>query len=206
MKKILTTAILAICLTSSCAAQMSVTDALKLRHSERSYATTPLTDQQIIDVLWAANGISHDEKRTAPSAIDAQDIEMYVCSAKGTFKYVDSDKLQKVTDQDIRPLFKGRNSFVDQAPVTILLISNQENFGTPRPGKENRNLNFGMMDAGIVSENISLYCTAVGLGTVCCAPPMPAAEIQKALKLNDKQIPIIYHPIGYPANPNEYKK
>ena len=60
-------------------------------------------------------------------------------------------------------------------------------------------MSFGFIDAGIVSGNISLYCTAAGLGTVCCAPRMRIEEIQKSLGLTDQQVPVLYHPIGYPA-------
>lgn len=69
--------------------------------------------------------------------------------------------------------------------------------GEPRPGS--RNMNFGLIDAGIVSENISLYCTALGLGTVCCAPRMQMEEIARAMGLSEQEIPVLYHPIGHPA-------
>lgn len=179
--------------------EMTVKQALAERHSVRSYSGQEMSEATVLEILWAANGVTREDgRRTAPSAVNAQDIDLYVCNAEGAFKYnAPAVKLEKVTVEDIRPYLKAQNRFVDTTPLTILLVTDQTKFGEPRPGS--RNMNFGLIDAGIVSENISLYCTAIGLGTVCCAPRMQIEEIQKALGLKDQQIPILYHPIGYPA-------
>ena len=204
MKKILFLASIAICAAISCKGQesnneMTVKQALSERHSVRSYSVQAVSDVTVLEILWAANGVTREDgRRTAPSAVNAQDIDLYVCNAEGAFKYnAPAVKLEKVTVEDIRPYLKAQNRFVDTTPLTILLVTDQTKFGEPRPGS--RNMNFGLIDAGIVSENISLYCTAIGLGTVCCSPRMRTEEIQKALGLTDQQIPVLYHPIGYPA-------
>lgn len=178
---------------------MSIQQILEQRHAVRAYTNEPVGDDVVMDILWAANGVSRkDGRRTAPSAVNAQDIDLYVCTEEGAFKYIPQPAaLEKVTDRDIRPLFMAQNEYMKQAPLSILLVSDQTKFGEPRPG--NRNLYFGFIDAGLVSENISLYCTAIGLGTVCCGPRMEIEEIQKALGLSEQHIPIVYHPIGYPA-------
>ena len=179
--------------------EMTVKQALAERHSVRSYSGQEVSEATVLEILWAANGVTREDgRRTAPSAVNAQDIDLYVCNAEGAFKYnAPAVKLEKVTAEDIRPYLKAQNRFVDTTPLTILLVTDQTKFGEPRPGS--RNMNFGLIDAGIVSENISLYCTAIGLGTVCCSPRMRTEEIQKALGLTDQQIPVLYHPIGYPA-------
>ena len=179
--------------------EMTVKQALAERHSVRSYSGQEMSEATVLEILWAANGVTREDgRRTAPSAVNAQDIDLYVCNAEGAFKYnAPAVKLEKVTVEDIRPYLKAQNRFVDTTPLTILLVTDQTKFGEPRPGS--RNMNFGLIDAGIVSENISLYCTAIGLGTVCCSPRMRTEEIQKALGLTDQQIPVLYHPIGYPA-------
>ena len=173
MKKILFLASIAICAAISCKGQesnneMTVKQALSERHSVRSYSVQAVSDVTVLEILWAANGITREDgRRTAPSAVNAQDIDLYVCNAGGAFKYnAAAAKLEKVTSEDIRPYLKAQNRFVETAPLTILLVTDQTKFGEPRPGS--RNMNFGLIDAGIVSENISLYCTAIGLGTVTC--------------------------------------
>lgn len=178
---------------------LTVKESLAHRKSVRSYTDKAISDGLLIDILWAGNGISHDgDKRTAPSAVNAQDIDMYVCKADGTYKYnAIENVINKLTDTDIRPLLQAQNAFIMSAPVTILLVSDQRKFGERR--EDSRNAVFGYIDAGLVSENISLYCTSVGLGTVPCAPRMDADGIRKALGLPNTSIPVLYHPIGYPA-------
>lgn len=178
---------------------MSVHQALAERHSVRSYSDQPVSETTVLDILWAANGINREDgRRTAPSAINAQDILLYVCNAEGAFKYdPQGRKLVKISSYDLRPDIKAHNRFIEVTPLVILLVTDQEKFGEPRP--DNHFMNMGYIDAGIVSENISLYCTAIGLGTVCCAPMMPVEKVQQTLGLGSRQIPILYHPIGYAA-------
>jgi nitroreductase len=173
----------------------SLTKALQERHSVRSYLDKTIPDQMLSDLLWAANGVNRsDGKRTAPSAINSQDIELYVYKKDvGVFHYAAAaNKLEKVGDTDIRTIIGGRNTFINTVPYVILLVSNQAKFnGMKSAGK------LGAMDAGYVSQNIYLYCAANGLATVACAPPMDAAAVQKALGLTTDYLPLIYHPIGY---------
>jgi nitroreductase len=180
---------------------MTVENALANRYSERRYdPSKTLADAQILKLLWAANGVNKYGRRTAPSAMNAQDIDLYVCKANGTWKYnAEKKRMDEVTNEDIRPYFIEYNDYANDAPLCILLITDQSKFSEPTEAGSERNKNFGLIDAGIVSENISLYCTSVGLGTVPCAPHMENAKIQKALGLTEKQVPILYHPVGYPA-------
>lgn len=176
--------------------QTSVQKALQDRHSIRSYADKQLSEQTLSNLLWAANGVNRkDGRRTAPSAINAQDIELYVNKADGVYHYAAADKkLVKVSSEDIRTIIVGRNQFAMKAPVVILLVSDKAKFR----GNQNADI-LGAMDAGYVSQNIYLFCAAEGLGTVACAPRMDAEKVQKALGLSDNSIPLIYHPVGYPA-------
>ena len=178
--------------------EMTVKQALSERHSRRAFSNVPLPRDLVMEILWAGNGKNQFDRRTAPSAVNAQDIDLYLCTGEGVSKYNAGEaKLEKVTDEDIRPFLQAQNRFIMEAPVTILLVSDQDKFGEPRPGS--RNMNFGFIDAGIVSENISLFCTAEGLATVCCAPRIREKEVRGALGLTERQVPILYHPVGYPA-------
>ncbi|MBO4590166.1 MAG: nitroreductase family protein [Bacteroidaceae bacterium] len=201
--KIITLVCAAICLLlSTCTpkakqTELTVSEALAARHSVRSFTNDTISNEQLMQILWAANGASRGDRRTAPSAINAQDINLYVCTAYGVSRYeAQTPTLETITDQDIRPIIMRQNKFVLSAPVTILLISNLSAFGDWLPAS--KSAEFGLIDAGIVSENISLYCTAVGLGTVPCAPPLDADTIRKVLSLDETQMPVMYHPIGWP--------
>ena len=69
-------------------AAMSVMDALTQRRSVRSFSDRALTDDQLSLLLWAANGINREDgRRTAPTAMNRQDIQVYVCRADGAFLY-----------------------------------------------------------------------------------------------------------------------
>lgn len=170
---------------------------LQNRRSIRAYSDQKIADEQMLKIFWAANGINREDgKRTAPSAVNAQDIQLYLCNDEGAFYYnAQGKQLEKISDTDIRPIIADHNKFVVNLPV-VLLMSDQSKFA--RFG-EGRAFAFGAMDAGYVSQNICLYCAAAGLATVPCAPPIDAVAVQSALQLPSTMLPLIYHPVGYPA-------
>lgn len=172
-------------------------DILMNRHSVRRYSEREVSDETLLKVLWAANGVNREDgRRTAPSAINAQDIELFVCKSDGAYHYLPKEKqLEKVSDTDIRPFIANFNKFILDKPV-ILLVSDQTKFARIQGYRTEM---FGAMDAGYVSQNIALYCVAAGLATVPCAPKMEIDAVREALKLPSTMLPLIYHPIGYPV-------
>lgn len=166
---------------------------LKQRRSGRSYdSARQLTNVQLSTLLWASCGIS-EEKRgliTAPSAVNMQDIKMYVCDAKGAWKWNPKDNtLTKVCSKDVRTSIAGQQAFAKDAPLSLLLVSDQT-------ARNRKNEHFGAMDAGYVSQNIYLACTAMGLQTVARAS-MDADTLRKELQLNDEVWLELNHPVGY---------
>ncbi len=172
---------------------MSMIETLRTRHSVRSYADTPLTNQQISNVCWAACGQTRDDKHiTAPTAMNRQEIRLYVFTKQGVYEYQTKGNLLKyIVDGDHRKLIAGQQDFVMQAPISLLMVIDFEKFGS----SDERALMMGCVDAGNVSENVNLYCQSVGLATVPRAS-MDADGIKKLLKLTDKQLPIMNNPIG----------
>ena len=110
---------------------LPVMKALSLRASANEYDTTRISLQDLSDLLWASNGINRPDvgKRTAPSAINAQDIDVYVCMASGTYLY-DAKKhaLDLMIIGDYRKLVAGRQENVAKAPVICLLVSDISRF------------------------------------------------------------------------------
>ena len=171
---------------------------LKVRKSVREFAADKIvSDEVIMDILWTANGVNREDgKRTAPSAVNAQDIELYVCNEKGVHFYKPQEEvLEQISAEDIRPVFAGRNTTALGNPV-ILLVSDKSKF--PPFGDEPRN-RFAAMDAGYVSQNIYLYCAANGMATVACAGGINPADIQEKLSWPETKVALLYHPIGYPV-------
>lgn len=175
---------------------VGVMQALKERKSVREYADKKLTLEDLSDLLWAANGVNRpaDGKRTAASAMNAKDIDIYVCLEEGGYLYdPQNTRLNRITDEDLRPEVAGKQTFVNDVPVCLVLVSDTARFPV---ADATQTLVTGAMDAGIVSANISTFCSSVGLGTVPRAT-MNNDALRKALKLKESQLPLMNHPVGY---------
>ena len=172
---------------------VTLTEALQKRRSDREYnADRDITDQQLSQILWAACGVNRPDKKllTIPTAVNAQDIQVYVCRKDGVALYQPYDNtLKKVSGEDIRPLLAERQQNMKNAPVFLLIVSDQEKF------RHNAEV-YGAMDAGYASQDICLMCAALGLKTVPRAM-MNKEAVAKALGLGEKQILELNHPIGY---------
>ena len=172
---------------------MSLGDALKNRRSYREYQKDKAVDLNTLStILWAACGISDPAsgKITAPSAINMQDIKIYVCTAKGVCLYdPKANTLVPVLNENLLDALATSQQFVKDAPYTLLLVSDQSTRGR-------KNERYGDMDAGYVSENIYLACTALGMRTVARAM-MNQDALRKALNLPEGVVIELNHPIGY---------
>jgi len=201
---------------------LRVMEALSVRASATEWSDVELSLKDLSDLLWAANGINRPDikKRTAPSAMNAQDVDIYVFRKDGVYLYDASNHaLTLVLAGDQRsqigmrpgerpggpagapagpPRPEGQQpprpaGPPSTAPIQLVLVSDASRFpaGTPELKYE-----WGAIDTGIVSQNISLFCAAAGLGT------RPRASIAKdrlksLLKLKDAQNPFLEHPVGY---------
>jgi SagB-type dehydrogenase family enzyme len=166
------------------------------RHSDREYSPQELDLQDLSDLLWAANGVNRpDGKRTAPSAMNRQEIDVYAVRADGAYLYdAQAHSLKPVAAGDYRAAVAGSQDFAKTAPVCFVTVINLDKLGDPKA--EHTRL-MGAVDAGIVTQNINLFCAAVGLSTVPRAS-MDQDELRRVLKLSDSQLPIMNNPAGYP--------
>lgn len=172
----------------------SVMKALSDRRSDRAYADKALSLQDLSDLLWAANGINRpDGKRTAPSALNKQDIDIYVIMKEGAYLYdAKSNSLQPIAKGDHRGAVAGGQDFVKTAPVSLVLVSNLSRFGKITDHVKL----MAAVDAGCVSQNINIFCSAVGLATVPRAS-MDMNALKQILKLTENQLPLMNNPVGY---------
>ena len=176
-------------------AGLSVMETLANRHSTREFSNKNLTLQELSNLLWAANGINRPEKgmRTAPSAMNAQEVDVYVCMEEGAFLYdAKSNQLQPVIQEDLRGVVGGKQTFVKNAPVILLMVSDLSKL--PGGNSEQTKL-MAAIDAGIVSQNISIACSGLGLITVPRASMEKEALAQK-LKLKSTQLLLMNNPVG----------
>ena len=168
------------------------------RHSERNFSEKKLSLQDLSDLLWATCGINRPEKGliTAPSAMNRQDIDVYVIMEEGAYLYdPKAHELQPVAAGDFRPLVAGGQNNVAKAPVFLLIASELSRLGDAN--NEGTRMT-GSVDGGIVSQNISIFCAGIGLATVPRGT-MNKNELVKALKLNPTQLLVLNHPVGYSA-------
>jgi SagB-type dehydrogenase family enzyme len=150
---------------------------------------------EISDLLWAANGVNRpgEGKRTAPSAMNAQDIDIYVLAKTGAYFYdAKNHSLNLVASSDLRSAAAGSQAVFADAPLNVLLVANISKFAR---GDDAGKQKLGAMDAGIVSQNISLFCSGTGLITRVRVG-MDEQELIKALKLTASQIPMLNLPVG----------
>lgn len=181
--------------TPTKSAKMTLMESLQQRHSVRDFSDKAVSDADLSELLWAACGINRPDtkKITAPSAINAQDIMVYVCTKDGAWIYApDGNSLKKVSDKDLRPAVAGRQESVAVAPVCLVLVSDRTKFGDHANAADM----MGAVDAGYVSQNICLACIALGLATVP-RMSMDKETLAKELNLDENKTLIINHPVGY---------
>lgn len=146
---------------------VDIMEALSARRTERAFSNDNLTNQQIADLLWAANGVNRveDGKRTAPSARNAQEIDVYLFTTVAIYRYeAVTHSLKLVKEGDYRTS-AGTQPFYAAASVAISLVVD---FGKMEGFDEEAKAFYSATDVGYVSQNIYLYCAAENLGTVVC--------------------------------------
>lgn len=175
--------------------KMTLFQALQQRKSVREYSDKDIDDMKLSQLLWAAVGINRPDGRlTSPTAINAQDITVYVCRKDGAWLYVAKENaLHKVSGKDLRQAIAANQKFSAVAPVSLVIVTDNAKF---RGGSTNGPSISGAIDSGYVSQNIDLACEALGLATVPRAT-MDKETLKKELKLTDDQHAILNHPVGY---------
>jgi SagB-type dehydrogenase family enzyme len=169
---------------------------LAKRSSARTFSPQPLPMNVLSDLLWAANGINRPDsgKRTAPSAKNMQEIDIYVATAEGLYLYeAKAHVLKPILQGDIRAM-TGTQAYVKDAAVQLLYVADDSRMGTL---KEQDKLVYAAADTGFISENVYLFCAAEGLATVVRAG-MDRTALAKLMKLTPDQRIVLAQSIGYP--------
>ena len=171
--------------------------ALKQRQSIRSFSEKKLPLQVMSDLLWAAFGINRPEagKRTAPSALNRQEIDIYVALADGAYLYEAKEHaLKPVLAEDIRAM-TGKQEYVAGAPVNLVYVA--DNVRGRRSTEEAR-LSAFAADTGFISQNVYLFCASEGLATVVRGS-IDKAALAKKLGLTAEQTITLAQTVGYPG-------
>ncbi len=174
---------------------MPLMEALAKRSTARAFDTRDLSQQQLSNLLWAAFGINRpDGKRTAPSARNWQELDLYVLLKSGSYVYdAKGHRLVPVLAEDVRVL-GGVQDFVKDAPVTLVFVADLAKMG---PGERPQKEAFADFDTGFVSQNAYLYCASEGLVTGVRAM-VDRDALGKKLGLRAEQFITAGQSVGHP--------
>lgn len=176
---------------------MPLMQALKARHSTREFGSKPLPPQVLSNLLWAASGVNRPEtgQRTAPSAHDWREIDVYVTTADGAYRYDPAaHALRRVAAGDLRHL-TGVQDFVAHAPVNLVYVADLDRMSGA--GAEDKAF-YSAADAGFIAQNVYLYCASAGLAVVVRGL-VDRDALGAALGLKKHQRIILAQSVGYPA-------
>ena len=168
---------------------MPLMEALAKRQTTRAFADKPLPLQTLSNLLWAAFGVNRPRAvmagtgRTAPSAFNKQEVELYVVLADGVYVYeAERNRLRPVAAGDMRA--KVGTGAAVRAAVTIVYVADAK-------------LDYAQVDTGFIGQNVYLFAASEGLNSWLYAIHTP--DVPAALKLAANLKPLYGQSVGYPA-------
>jgi len=169
--------------------------AFKHRKTSRSFSERPLPQQVLSNLLWAAFGVNRpDGHRTAPSARNWQEIDVYVATAEGLFRYdASAHALLQLSTEDLRAK-AGVQDFVATAPVNLVYVADMKKVNAAAGDDATM---YSGADCGFIAENVYLYCASEGLAVVVRAM-IDRPGLAKAMRLRPDQRIILSQTVGYP--------
>lgn len=189
--------------------KMSLERTLKLRRSQRSFTTDPLSLKHVSQLLWAAQGVTSDwGGRTAPSAKSVYPLTLYLVSYKisdlntGLYRYLPGEreplhKIILVKPGDFRESLAaivGQNS-LSEAPAVLVITGNMAKMAA---AFENVNSDKEVyLESGHASQNVYLEATSLSLGTVTLTTT-ESEKIAETLGIPAEETVIYLMPIGFP--------
>lgn len=175
---------------------------LKERKTERSFSPKKLPSDVLSNLLWAAAGMNRPEtgKRTAPSAKNWQEIDVYVAMEEGLYRYnAKTHALDPVVQADLRKAtlhtLQPSRSAIGAAPLQLIYVADYSKM-TIGTSDENKLLYSGA-DSAFISQNVYLYCASEGLVTGVRGF-VDKDALAKKMNLRDKQHVVLVQAVGYP--------
>jgi SagB-type dehydrogenase family enzyme len=168
---------------------------LKDRSSTRAFSLEKLPAQVLSNLLWAAFGVNRPDsgKRTAPSAMNRQEIDIYVATAEGLYVYdAKAHQLNPVLRDDVRAQ-TGTQAFVKDAPLNLVYVADLAKTRSDSPDRDM----YVAADAGFIAQNVYLFCASEGLATVVRGS-VDRAALAKVMGLRPDQRIILAQTVGYP--------
>jgi SagB-type dehydrogenase family enzyme len=175
---------------------MPLMEALQARQSQREFDPAALSPQTLSNLLWAAAGVNRPALggRTAPSAMNAQEVDVYAALPSGLYRYdVLAHALQLVSATDVRRV-TGYQDFVDTAPLDLVFVADHARLKLVPAALRG---SYAAAAAGAMAQNVYLYCASAGLATVIRAW-FDRSALAQAMGLDaDKQV-LLAQTVGTP--------
>lgn len=160
--------------------EMTLQEALEKRRSSRDFSGEPIAEEMVAALLWAANGINRKNfKRTTPSALNWQDVNVYVVQANGIWKYLPKrHALLFIEGKDQREHFGEIKTWMKLASQHLVFVSDArktETFTTKLLDKTFKvdfsegelNERARAINVGVKVQAVYLAAVAMGLGCTC---------------------------------------
>jgi SagB-type dehydrogenase family enzyme len=171
-------------------------ETLKDRKSTREFRVDEPNVQTLSNLLWAAFGLNRpDGHRTAPSARNWQEIDIYVALKRGLYLFDShTNVLRQVLAEDIRAA-TGMQDFVGTAPLNLVFVADLARMDTTDRTEQRF---YSAIDTGFVSQNVYLFCASEGLATVVRGL-VDRRALAMLMRLRPQQRVIVAQTVGYPA-------
>lgn len=172
-------------------------EALRDRQSIRAFLPDNIPLQTLSNLLWAGFGVNRPEsgRRTAPSAVNWQEVDIYVTTREGAYRYdAQAHRLEPVRAGDFRAI-TGTVPFVATAPLNLVYVADLAKI--TRDSEEEKNF-YSAIDTGFIAQNVYLFCASEGLATVVRAQ-VDREALARALGLGPQQKIIVAQTVGYPG-------
>jgi hypothetical protein len=172
--------------------------ALQQRHSQREFDPVPLDHQTLSDLVWAAAGVNRPDVggRTAPSAMNAQEVDLYAALPGGLYRYDPAKhQLLMVNDSDVRRV-TGYQDFVDTAPLDLIYVAHHGRMSMVPAVQRDA---YAWLAAGAMAQNACLYCASAGLATVIRAW-IDRHALSQAMGLSTDEQVLVAQTVGLAAS------
>ena len=171
---------------------MPLMQALAERKTIRDYKPAELDAATISEILYAANGVNRpDGKRTIPTAMNKQDLEVYVALPGAVYHYdAKANKLVRIEAGDFRADLITRKDLAANSACILVYAADTTKNRSPET-------KYSAIHVGEASQDVYLYAASKGLGTVSLGMYDEAA-VRKVFKLDAKMNVILAQAVGFP--------
>ena len=169
--------------------------ALQERMTVREFSGQPFSKEVLSGLLWAGFGINRpgNGHRTAPSAMNSQEVDVYVALPDGVFAFdPKASELKPVLGGDVRATTTSQ-AFATNSAVVLLFVADFSKQTKAKPESKER---YATFDAGCIVQNVYLYCASEKLGAVVY--DLDQKAMGEVLKLRPDQRVIMAQAVGVP--------